>query len=142
MLVAPPSSPSSLFSLSDYIIKEKTVLLQKKDNEGFGFVLRGAKGECEPPPPRNTPGCLQSPASAVLYSSVISRSLLALPLSPNSSIVSLGLPSPPTLTLFYCFSQIPLILLFLTCSLRSPDSYRGVQSDPSIPRAAVPGVCG
>ncbi|GCB77382.1 hypothetical protein scyTo_0017593 [Scyliorhinus torazame] len=30
---------------SDYIIKEKTVLLQKKDSEGFGFVLRGAKGE-------------------------------------------------------------------------------------------------
>lgn len=30
---------------SDYIIKEKTVLLQKKDNEGFGFVLRGAKGK-------------------------------------------------------------------------------------------------
>lgn len=34
-----------LFSASDYIIKEKTVLLQKKDSEGFGFVLRGAKGE-------------------------------------------------------------------------------------------------
>lgn len=33
------------FLCSDYIIKEKTVLLQKKDNEGFGFVLRGAKGE-------------------------------------------------------------------------------------------------
>lgn len=32
---------------SDYIIKEKTVLLQKKDSEGFGFVLRGAKGEEE-----------------------------------------------------------------------------------------------
>uniref|UniRef100_A0A8C6S156 PDZ domain-containing protein n=1 Tax=Neogobius melanostomus TaxID=47308 RepID=A0A8C6S156_9GOBI len=32
-------------SLSDYIIKEKTVLLQKKDNEGFGFVLRGAKAQ-------------------------------------------------------------------------------------------------
>lgn len=32
-------------SHSDYIIKEKTVLLQKKDSEGFGFVLRGAKGE-------------------------------------------------------------------------------------------------
>lgn len=31
---------------SDYIIKEKTAVLQKKDNEGFGFVLRGAKGEC------------------------------------------------------------------------------------------------
>uniref|UniRef100_A0A8C2XFY1 SH3 and multiple ankyrin repeat domains 1 n=1 Tax=Cyclopterus lumpus TaxID=8103 RepID=A0A8C2XFY1_CYCLU len=29
----------------DYIIKEKTVLLQKKDNEGFGFVLRGAKAQ-------------------------------------------------------------------------------------------------
>ncbi|XP_051969599.1 SH3 and multiple ankyrin repeat domains protein 1 isoform X1 [Xyrauchen texanus] len=30
---------------SDYIIKEKTVLLQKKENEGFGFVLRGAKAQ-------------------------------------------------------------------------------------------------
>lgn len=34
-----------VLSASDYIIKEKTVLLQKKDSEGFGFVLRGAKGE-------------------------------------------------------------------------------------------------
>lgn len=40
---APPALPTS-----DYIIKEKTVLLQKKDSEGFGFVLRGAKGECRP----------------------------------------------------------------------------------------------
>ncbi|TDH03259.1 hypothetical protein EPR50_G00161350 [Perca flavescens] len=31
--------------LHDYIIKEKTVLLQKKDSEGFGFVLRGAKAQ-------------------------------------------------------------------------------------------------
>ncbi|XP_048473323.1 SH3 and multiple ankyrin repeat domains protein 1 [Rhincodon typus] len=30
---------------SDYIIKEKTVLLQKRDSEGFGFVLRGAKAQ-------------------------------------------------------------------------------------------------
>lgn len=37
-------SPRLLFA-SDYIIKEKTVLLQKKDSEGFGFVLRGAKGK-------------------------------------------------------------------------------------------------
>lgn len=37
--------PVVSFLCSDYIIKEKTVLLQKKDNEGFGFVLRGAKGE-------------------------------------------------------------------------------------------------
>ncbi|KAB5587255.1 hypothetical protein PHYPO_G00011100 [Pangasianodon hypophthalmus] len=29
----------------DYIIKEKSVLLQKKENEGFGFVLRGAKAQ-------------------------------------------------------------------------------------------------
>lgn len=36
---------SFVFSASDYIIKEKTVLLQKKDSEGFGFVLRGAKGD-------------------------------------------------------------------------------------------------
>lgn len=38
-------SDPALLLLSDYIIKEKTVLLQKKDSEGFGFVLRGAKGE-------------------------------------------------------------------------------------------------
>lgn len=38
-------SSAPLLLLSDYIIKEKTVLLQKKDSEGFGFVLRGAKGE-------------------------------------------------------------------------------------------------
>lgn len=25
------------------------MLLQKKDSEGFGFVLRGAKGENQPP---------------------------------------------------------------------------------------------
>uniref|UniRef100_A0A2K6BTF4 SH3 and multiple ankyrin repeat domains 2 n=2 Tax=Cercopithecinae TaxID=9528 RepID=A0A2K6BTF4_MACNE len=30
---------------SDCIIEEKTVVLQKKDNEGFGFVLRGAKAD-------------------------------------------------------------------------------------------------
>uniref|UniRef100_A0A8C1IHV2 PDZ domain-containing protein n=1 Tax=Cyprinus carpio TaxID=7962 RepID=A0A8C1IHV2_CYPCA len=35
----------SSLSDSDYIIKEKIVLLQKKDNEGFGFVLRGAKAQ-------------------------------------------------------------------------------------------------
>uniref|UniRef100_A0A3B4TC05 SH3 and multiple ankyrin repeat domains 1 n=1 Tax=Seriola dumerili TaxID=41447 RepID=A0A3B4TC05_SERDU len=41
----PLLSCPSLLPLSDYIIKEKTVLLQKKDNEGFGFVLRGAKAQ-------------------------------------------------------------------------------------------------
>lgn len=30
---------------SDCIIQEKTVVLQKRDNEGFGFVLRGAKAD-------------------------------------------------------------------------------------------------
>uniref|UniRef100_A0A3Q3W4L2 PDZ domain-containing protein n=1 Tax=Mola mola TaxID=94237 RepID=A0A3Q3W4L2_MOLML len=30
---------------SDYIIEEKNAVLQKKENEGFGFVLRGAKAE-------------------------------------------------------------------------------------------------
>ncbi|XP_031425311.1 SH3 and multiple ankyrin repeat domains protein 2 isoform X3 [Clupea harengus] len=30
---------------SDCVIDEKTVVLQKKDNEGFGFVLRGAKAD-------------------------------------------------------------------------------------------------
>uniref|UniRef100_A0AAY4DKI7 SH3 and multiple ankyrin repeat domains protein 3 n=1 Tax=Denticeps clupeoides TaxID=299321 RepID=A0AAY4DKI7_9TELE len=32
-------------SYSDYIIEEKEAMLQKKDSEGFGFVLRGAKAE-------------------------------------------------------------------------------------------------
>ncbi|XP_039988358.1 SH3 and multiple ankyrin repeat domains protein 3 [Xiphias gladius] len=32
-------------SYSDYIIEEKNAVLQKKENEGFGFVLRGAKAE-------------------------------------------------------------------------------------------------
>ena len=40
-----PLSPLCPLSASDYIIKEKSVLLQKKDSEGFGFVLRGAKGK-------------------------------------------------------------------------------------------------
>lgn len=46
MTPSPPAPPA--LPTSDYIIKEKTVLLQKKDSEGFGFVLRGAKGECLP----------------------------------------------------------------------------------------------
>uniref|UniRef100_A0A087YJ44 SH3 and multiple ankyrin repeat domains 3a n=1 Tax=Poecilia formosa TaxID=48698 RepID=A0A087YJ44_POEFO len=32
-------------SYSDYIVEEKNAVLQKKDSEGFGFVLRGAKAE-------------------------------------------------------------------------------------------------
>ncbi|KAI1232769.1 SH3 and multiple ankyrin repeat domains protein 2, partial [Lamprotornis superbus] len=32
-------------NISDCIIEEKAVVLQKKDNEGFGFVLRGAKAD-------------------------------------------------------------------------------------------------
>lgn len=41
------SDLSILFCLvpSDYIIEEKNAVLQKKENEGFGFVLRGAKGK-------------------------------------------------------------------------------------------------
>ncbi|KAG5840017.1 hypothetical protein ANANG_G00211710 [Anguilla anguilla] len=31
------------FLHSDCVIDEKTVVMQKRDNEGFGFVLRGAK---------------------------------------------------------------------------------------------------
>lgn len=36
---------------SDCTIEEKAVVLQKKDNEGFGFVLRGAKGRRGAPGP-------------------------------------------------------------------------------------------
>lgn len=41
----PHPAKGALTEMIDYIIKEKTVLLQKKDNEGFGFVLRGAKAQ-------------------------------------------------------------------------------------------------
>lgn len=48
--------PSLLSSVSDYVIDDKVAVLQKRDHEGFGFVLRGAKGEegrggggCRPP---------------------------------------------------------------------------------------------
>ncbi|KAI5213836.1 Sh3 And Multiple Ankyrin Repeat Domains Protein 1 [Manis pentadactyla] len=42
---APRSLMDGIGPGSDYVIKEKTVLLQKKDSEGFGFVLRGAKAQ-------------------------------------------------------------------------------------------------
>lgn len=35
---------SLLSSISDYVIDDKVAVLQKRDHEGFGFVLRGAKG--------------------------------------------------------------------------------------------------
>nr|XP_033784491.1 SH3 and multiple ankyrin repeat domains protein 2 isoform X2 [Geotrypetes seraphini] len=38
-------SYDSFDAASDCIIEEKTVVLTKKDNEGFGFVLRGAKAD-------------------------------------------------------------------------------------------------
>ncbi|XP_053141962.1 SH3 and multiple ankyrin repeat domains protein 2 isoform X2 [Hemicordylus capensis] len=38
-------SYDSFDASSDCIIEEKAVILQKKDNEGFGFVLRGAKAD-------------------------------------------------------------------------------------------------
>lgn len=37
--------PSLLSSTSDYVIDDKVAVLQKRDHEGFGFVLRGAKGK-------------------------------------------------------------------------------------------------
>ncbi|KAK2920451.1 hypothetical protein Q8A73_002655, partial [Channa argus] len=37
-------SYDSFDASSDCVVDEKTVVLQKKENEGFGFVLRGAKG--------------------------------------------------------------------------------------------------
>uniref|UniRef100_G1Q3V8 Uncharacterized protein n=1 Tax=Myotis lucifugus TaxID=59463 RepID=G1Q3V8_MYOLU len=38
-------SYDSLTSHSDYVIDDKVAILQKRDHEGFGFVLRGAKGK-------------------------------------------------------------------------------------------------
>lgn len=42
--VRPLLTPSLLSSTSDYVIDDKVAILQKRDHEGFGFVLRGAKG--------------------------------------------------------------------------------------------------
>ncbi|XP_051818475.1 SH3 and multiple ankyrin repeat domains protein 3 isoform X3 [Antechinus flavipes] len=38
-------SYDSLTSHSDYVIEDKVAVLQKREQEGFGFVLRGAKAE-------------------------------------------------------------------------------------------------
>uniref|UniRef100_A0A8D0NYG7 PDZ domain-containing protein n=1 Tax=Sus scrofa TaxID=9823 RepID=A0A8D0NYG7_PIG len=38
-------SYDSLSAHSDYVIDDKVAILQKRDHEGFGFVLRGAKAE-------------------------------------------------------------------------------------------------
>ncbi|XP_028934453.1 SH3 and multiple ankyrin repeat domains protein 3 isoform X2 [Ornithorhynchus anatinus] len=38
-------SYDSFSSHSDYVIEDKTAVLQKREHEGFGFVLRGAKAE-------------------------------------------------------------------------------------------------
>ncbi|XP_077569311.1 SH3 and multiple ankyrin repeat domains protein 2-like [Stigmatopora nigra] len=38
-------SYDSFDAASDCVVDEKTVVLQKKENEGFGFVLRGAKAD-------------------------------------------------------------------------------------------------
>ncbi|KAM3877276.1 SH3 and multiple ankyrin repeat domains protein 2 [Diretmus argenteus] len=38
-------SYDSFDASSDCVVEEKTVVLQKKENEGFGFVLRGAKAD-------------------------------------------------------------------------------------------------
>ncbi|XP_021563143.1 SH3 and multiple ankyrin repeat domains protein 2-like, partial [Carlito syrichta] len=38
-------SYDSFDAVSDCVIEEKTVVLQKKGSEGFGFVLRGAKAD-------------------------------------------------------------------------------------------------
>uniref|UniRef100_A0A803TKK3 PDZ domain-containing protein n=1 Tax=Anolis carolinensis TaxID=28377 RepID=A0A803TKK3_ANOCA len=42
--VCPRAHPQLSFS-DDYIIEEKAAVLQKREHEGFGFVLRGAKAE-------------------------------------------------------------------------------------------------
>lgn len=50
------------FLRSDCAIDEKTVVLHKKENEGFGFVLRGAKGKPEflPSSPSSSPSSTSS----------------------------------------------------------------------------------
>lgn len=88
------------------------MLLQKKDNEGFGFVLRGAKGER-----------LFQSSSHISVSKVFWVSLAVYPPFESSNPC-------------YCCTAIPFFFY-----VYSSDSHRGVHSNASIPRAAVPGVC-
>lgn len=106
------SSRPSLLPLSDYIIKEKTVLLQKKDNEGFGFVLRGAKGEL----------LIQNHHIFLFPFFLISLSLTHF--------------FKPMLLLSVSTHAHTFVFILL-----SSDSHRGVHSNASVSRAAVPGVC-
>lgn len=106
------SNPSIIllcsFLPSDYIIEEKTAVLQKREHEGFGFVLRGAKGKgcffhlvlglggkapspcfgwCSGP---HFPGCTPQPASPCALGSLrgLSSSLAARQYECSLSLVT------------------------------------------------------
>ena len=101
------------------------MLLQKKDNEGFGFVLRGAKGESFLQNSHHIFLSLQvfSVSNALFAPSIFNLSIPALIFQPmfSLSVSPHAHPSRPVLC--------------------SSDSHRGVHSDASVPRAAVPGIC-
>lgn len=52
------------FLRSDCAIDEKTVVLHKKENQGFGFVLRGAKGKQKKFSPSSSSSSSSSPSSS------------------------------------------------------------------------------
>lgn len=109
-------------------------MLQKKDSEGFGFVLRGAKGECRlgrvgrrlsnPASRAGTP-THPPPHSRVLVPQLWGG-LCDLGLSPIPCSASPPPPLRPRRLLPVC----------------SADPHRGVHPHSGLPGTAVPGVCG
>lgn len=92
----PHSSLLSFFS--DYVIDDKVAVLQKRDHEGFGFVLRGAKGNGEWVPARQAGrGCT---LLGVVFSFLLLPPTLLYPALPPCLA-----PAPP-----YFWPQLSLLL--------------------------------
>ena len=82
----------SVSPVSDYVIDDKVAVLQKRDHEGFGFVLRGAKGNGGGYPAGK--GCTPLGVSSV--SCLCSSSLLSscrAPAPPSSPPPASSLPA-------------------------------------------------
>ena len=71
------TSPFSF--ISDYVIDDKVAVLQKRDHEGFGFVLRGAKGNDEGGVPLVRVSLELGPCPSPLLASCLAPAPLPLP---------------------------------------------------------------
>lgn len=98
------------FLRSDCAIDEKTVVLHKKENEGFGFVLRGAKGKPEFQP--------SSPSPSTSSSQIFSQA--------------------PTSFLYYYISLITIIIIIIrSVLLMRHQRFHNTHIMPLIQRLAI-----